>query len=374
MKVVIAPNALKGSLTALDAAQAMAAGVLKALPQAETVLVPVADGGDGLTEVLTGPLQGKLIKELVTGPITEKVSAEYCYIAEQKTAVIEIAAASGIALLKQSQYCACRSSTYGTGELVKAALAAGAKKIIIGLGGSATCDGATGLAAALGVRFLGANNQEIEPCGQNLINIKKIEMSDLPARLAGVKIIAACDVDNPLLGPTGSAYVYAPQKGATPQQVVELEAGLKNLAAVLKRDLQFELTTLPGAGAAGGAGAGVVAFLGAELQSGIDIVFELTGLAERMRGADLVLTAEGQLDGQTAFGKAPAGVSRLAAANNIPCLAFGGSIQDLEELNKIGITAAFSICAGPVSLDEAIEQAKPFLTAATEQAMRAFLI
>jgi glycerate kinase len=247
-------------------------------------------------------------------------------------------------------------------------------RLVIGIGGSATNDGGIGMAAALGARFLDKNDNPVEPVGGVLATIERIDLDGLDPRLNGLRVEAICDVDNPLLGERGAARVYAPQKGATPEQVRALEAGLAHLAAVIERDLGLDVRELPGAGAAGGLGAGLKAFLNAKLRRGVDLVLDLVGLDQHLRGADLVLTAEGQIDFQTAFGKAPAGVAERARAVGVPCLAIAGSVGGgLEALHERGIDAVFSLCPGPVSLEQAMAAGGDYLAVAAEQAVRAFL-
>jgi glycerate kinase len=285
-----------------------------------------------------------------------------------------MASASGLVLLSPDERDATRTSTRGTGELIAAALSAGARRILVGVGGSATCDGGTGMAAALGVRFLDGSGQEVEPCGGRLVDVRAIDAASRDARLDDVRVQVACDVDAPLLGPFGAARVYAPQKGAAPEQVDRLEAGMGNLADCIERDLGVDVRELPGAGAAGGLGAGLRAFVGGELCRGAELVLEQVGLRDQLEGADVVITAEGRLDAQTAQGKAPAAVAAAARAAGLPCLAVAGSVaDDRAALRAMGIDAAFTLCPGPASLDEAMENAGPWLESATEEAARAFL-
>ncbi|MDS4031444.1 MAG: glycerate kinase [Candidatus Contendobacter sp.] len=374
MKVVLAPNALKGCLTAARAAEAMARGVIRACPTADIALVPVADGGDGLAEVLVDALRGETRAATVTGPRGDPVRAAFCHVPARRLAVIEMAAASGLALLPQNQLNPLLTTTLGVGELMASALDLGVLHLIVGIGGSATNDGGVGMATALGVRFLDAGGTPVEPVGGALAAIRRIDSGGLDSRLAGVRVEAICDVDNPLLGERGAAWVYGPQKGATPAQVRELDAGLANLAAVIEHDLGLDVRDLPGAGAAGGLGAGLRALLGAELRRGVDVVLDLVGLNEHLRGADLVLTAEGRIDAQTAFGKAPAGVAERAKARGVPCIAIAGDIGDGSELlHALGVRAIFSLCPGPVSLERALAAGGDYLAAVTEQIVRAFL-
>lgn len=285
-----------------------------------------------------------------------------------------MALASGLALLPTDMQDPTLCTTYGTGELIKAALEKGATRINVGIGGSATNDGGIGMAQALGVRFLDKNKNDLPPIGKSLLSIARIDASGIDPRIRKVDIEAVCDVDNPLYGPQGAAHVYAPQKGATPEQVTELDKGLQNLARRIREDLGIDIATLSGAGAAGGLGAGAHAFLGAKLCKGIDLIFDLVGLHDKLKGADLILTGEGQIDFQTVFGKAPGGVGAAAKTQNIPCFAIAGSIgKDLGILHQTGIDAVFSICSGPTTLEESMQLSKENISRVTEQAIRAFL-
>ncbi len=374
MKIIIAPNAFKGSLTAGEAAAAMAAGIRSVLEDADIVKVPVADGGDGLVAVATNTLKGERRKILVTGPCFDLVEAEFCFVPELDFVAVEMALASGLALLPEDCRNPARTTTFGTGELIMAALDLGAGKIGVGIGGSGTNDGGIGMAAALGARFLDNNNKELKPVGASLADIVHVDTSGLDPRLRNTVIEAVYDVDNPLLGEHGATRVYAPQKGAAPEQVEILEAGLANLAAVIQNDLGLDIRKLPGSGAGGGMGAGLYAFLGAKLRPGTEMVLELTGLDKKMADADLVLTGEGQIDFQTAFGKAPAGVAAMAKKRKIPCIAIAGTIgDDLGDLHNMGISAVFSICPGPIPLEEAMEKGDEYLARVSAQVIRCFL-
>lgn len=373
MRIVIAPNAFKGSLSAAEAAEAMRRGVLAAVPGAEVVCAPVADGGDGLTEVMAAALGGRLVPVKVAGPRFEERDACFCLVAEQGLAVIEMARASGLALLRQDLRDPTLTSTFGTGQLIQAALSHGVRRIIVGLGGSATCDGGIGMAAALGYRFLDAGGEELRPIGLSLPLVESIDGSGLEPRLAGVTVVGICDVSNPLTGENGASHVYSPQKGATPDQVRLLDAGLARLARVVARDLGRDVERMPGAGAAGGLGGGLHAFLGAELRPGVEVVIDLVGLREKIKEADLVLTAEGRIDFQTAYDKAPAGVARAARAAGVPCIAVCGGIGErVEDLHGIGISAIFSLCREPQSLETAMATGAVQLAQTVEQVMRAF--
>jgi glycerate 2-kinase len=374
MKIVLAPNAFKGSLSAMQAALAMEQGVRQACPGAAVLKVPVADGGDGLAEVLIEALDGEARVLGVQGPLREPVQATLCLVPALGLAVVEMAAASGLALLAPKDLDPTRTTTYGTGELIRAALDLGVRHLVVGIGGSATNDGGVGLAAALGVRFLDAAGNPVVPVGGSLRQIRRIDPSGLDPRLAAVRCEAICDVDNPLLGPRGASRVYGPQKGASVDQVEALEEGLGNLAERIAVDLGLDVRDLPGAGAAGGLGAGLRAFLGAELRPGADLVLDLVEFDAKLAGADLVITGEGRIDAQTAFGKAPAAVAGRARALGIPCLAIAGGLgAGLSDLHKIGIDAAFSLCPGPIALDRAMADGPGLLQAATEQVVRCFV-
>jgi glycerate kinase len=372
-KIVLAPNALKGSCTAAAAAAAMARGIARALPDAVTIKLPVADGGDGLAEVLTTLLEAEARTVRVRGPRFAPVDAAVVWSPARRTAVIEMALASGLALLAETERDATVTTTLGTGELMRAALDLGAAHIIVGLGGSATNDGGIGMAQALGWRFTDTAGQPVEPIGARLADIARIDAAGRDPRLDGVHVEAVCDVDNPLTGPRGAAAVYGPQKGASPEQVAALDAGLAHLAALIERDLGLTVAELPGAGAAGGIGAGLVAFAGATLRPGAELVLDLLELERHLAGADLVLTAEGRIDAQTAHGKAPAAVAARAKACGIACIAIAGGIgEDIGGLHDIGVDAVFSLCRGPLTLEEAQRDAELLLADAAEHVVRAF--
>jgi len=374
MHIVVAPNAFKGSLSAVKAAEAMRAGILAVDPRWRISCVPVADGGDGLTEVMLQGMGGKRIETTVTGPRFAKVSAPFCLVPEKRLAVVEMARASGLTLLPEPQRNPMETTTYGTGELILSAVEHGAAHIVVGIGGSATCDGGVGMAAALGYRFLDESGAVVRPVGGQLNAVAAIDNSGVDARLSGILVAAACDVTNPLTGPEGAAQVFGPQKGASADQVTRLDAGLANLARVIRKDMEIDIENLAGSGAAGGLGGGLHAFLGAELKPGIDLVLDVVELENVLDGADLVLTAEGQIDDQTRFNKAPAGVARAAKAAGVPCIAVCGAVGEaIHILHDIGIEAVFSICRGPLSLETAMKNAPDLLAQCTEQVVRAFV-
>ncbi len=374
MKIVLAPNAFKDSLTATEVAVAMATGVRKILPSAEIVAVPVADGGDGLLNVVLEALGCELRTLTVTGPLNQLLAANFGYVKSRDLVIVEMALASGLALLPKKLQDPTLTTTFGTGELIKAGLDLGVRQIYVGIGGSATTDGGIGMAQALGVHFLDKYDRELPGIGKSLTAIAKIDISELDPRIKDCTIKAVCDVENPLYGPEGAAFIYGPQKGANPEQVQMLDDGLKNLARRIKEDLGIDVKDLPGAGAAGGLGAGLHTFIGAQLCKGVDLIFDLLNLPEKLSGADLVLTGEGQIDSQTVFGKAPGAVGLAAQAQGIPCFAIAGSIgKNLEPLHQSGINAIFALCPGPISLAESMKFAKENVARVTEQIIRAFL-
>jgi len=370
-KVVIAPDSFKGSLTARQVCEAAEEGLRRVWPEAEVVSVPMADGGEGTVQSLVDATSGRIVSIDVTGPLGEPVAAFLGVLGDGVTAVIEMAAASGLPLVPQGLRNPALATTRGTGELIRGALDIGCRKFIIGIGGSATNDGGAGMAQALGVRLLDASGAEIGPGGAELARLARIDVSGLDPRASLSEFVVACDVDNPLTGPRGASAVYGPQKGATLEMVKTLDDALKNLASVVGRDLGVDVDGIPGAGAAGGLGAGLVAFLGASLKRGVDIVVETVGLREQMKGASLVITGEGRTDFQTLFGKTPMGVANVAKALGIPVVIISGAIaDDARGLYAHGIDALMSIAKGPCTIDEAIANAAPLMADAAETAAR----
>ena len=383
MKILFAPNALKGSCGAGAAARALARGARRAVPQAELVAVPVADGGDGLLELAIDAWGARRIPVRVTGPCFAPVEAALAWVPERRLALIEMALASGLALVPEAERNPLLTTTRGTGQLIRAALDLGAETLLVGIGGSATTDGGIGMASALGYRFLDAAGREVAPTGAGLAALARIDASGADQRLARVDLQAVCDVDNPLTGPRGAAAVYGPQKGASPAQVARLDAGLVNLAALVAegfpKDSSAELASRalaeqPGAGAAGGLGFGLQAFCGARLRPGAELVLEMLEFDRHLVGTDLVLTAEGRLDSQTLAGKAPALVAARARHAGIPCIAIAGSLEPgLPGLADRGFTAVLSLCPGPLSLADAMARTEELLEEAAEQVVRIFL-
>ncbi|MGZ3300499.1 MAG: glycerate kinase [Isosphaeraceae bacterium] len=374
MRVVIAPDKFKGSLTALEAAEAMARGLSRVDPSAEIDRVPMADGGEGTVAALVAATGGSYRTVTVTGPLGDPVVASFGLLGDGRTAVLEMASASGLWLVPPALRDPLRATTRGTGQLLLAALKAGARRVIVGIGGSATNDGGAGLGQALGFRLLDTHGRELEPGGGELDRLARIERTDQVAVLGSATIAVACDVTNPLCGPQGASAVYGPQKGATPEVVERLDRNLGHFADIVARDLDIAVRHIPGSGAAGGLGGGLVAFAGGRLEGGVNLVIEAVNLRERLHAADLCLTGEGALDGQSAFGKTAVGVARLAHSLRCPTLAIAGSIgPGAEAVLEQGVDAYFSICPGPVHIDEAIEKASELLENATAQAVRAFL-
>jgi glycerate kinase len=374
MRIIAAPNAFKGSLSAMDAADAIKKGVLAAIPSCDVDCIPVADGGDGLTEVMSHALSGAICHCRVKGPCMEPQPSQFCFVEEEGVAIVEMAKASGLALIPKEMQDPTKTTSYGTGELIRAALDKGAKRILVGLGGSATCDGGIGMASALGYRFLDKSGAELAPIGNSLVQIHSIDRSGVEDRIAGVMVEAVCDVTNPLTGQNGASFIYSSQKGASAEQVRFLDEGLGNLGSVIKREMGFDIVNIPGAGAAGGLGGGLHAFLGAKLRKGIDLVIDVVKLKEKIRGADLVITAEGQIDFQTQYDKAPAGVARIAKEEGVPCIAVCGGVGErIEELYDIGIHAVFTLCKGPQSLESAITDGHYLLAQSVEQVVRTFM-
>ncbi|MFF2446458.1 glycerate kinase [Neobacillus sp. NPDC058068] len=375
MKFVLAPDSFKESMTAKNAALAMEKGIKKVFPDAECVIVPMADGGEGTVESLVSMMDGELIRTEVLGPLGEKVIADYGLVDAGSTAVIEMASASGLELIKPEDRNPLRTTTYGTGQLIKHALDKGVSRILIGIGGSATNDGGAGMLQALGVSFKDRSGEELAFGGGALDQLHSIDVSGIDERLKKVKIDVACDVTNPLVGENGASAIFGPQKGATPEVVVFLDQNLAHFAEMIKQQLNQDIADMEGAGAAGGLGGGLMAFLDARLEKGIELVIEYTGLEERMKGADFVFTGEGSIDGQTLFGKTPYGVASIANQSSIPVIAFAGRIgEGVEALYDNGFTAIVGILNGVTSLEEALDAGEANLAFAAENICRVLKI
>lgn len=353
MKVVIAIDSLKGSLSSVDAGNAIKEGVLEVCPDAEVVVKPLADGGEGTIEALVQGMKGIEYKIEVHGPLGKKVTASYGIIEEgEKTAIIEMAQAAGITLVSKQERNPLYTTTYGVGEIIKDAIHRGCRKFIVGIGGSATNDAGVGMMQALGYKFYDVDGNLLGLGGQILDKIHRIDQTEALKELSECSFKVACDVDNPLYGKNGASYIYGPQKGATEEIVKILDDGLINLSKVVNNT--YENT--PGAGAAGGLGYGFMTFLGGKLESGIDIILKEINLEEDIKDADVVVTGEGRLDAQTIMGKAPIGVAKLAKKYSKKVIALGGSLtNDAYKVNEHGIDAVFSIVNEPMTLEKAME-------------------
>ena len=358
MKIVFAPDSYKESLSALEVASAIEAGFREIYPDAEYVKLPVADGGEGTVEAMVAATQGRVVQVEVTGPLGEPVQGFYGISGDECCAFIEMAAASGLELLPPDARNPLKTTSWGTGELIRHALDLGVTRIIIGIGGSATNDGGAGMVQALGAQLLTADGQPIAPGGAGLSTLAKIDISGLDPRLAQCQIDVACDVTNPLIGDKGASAVFGPQKGATPEMVVQLDRALAHYAGQIAQDLDLDVLTLEGGGAAGGMGAALYAFCGAHLRPGIDIVTDALHLDALVADADLVITGEGRIDSQTIHGKVPVGVARVAKRYQIPVIGIAGSLTaDVGVVHQHGLDAVFSVLHRICSLDEALAEA-----------------
>ncbi|WP_263259250.1 glycerate kinase [Pseudomonas oryzihabitans] len=362
MKIVVAPDSFKESLSAAGVARALARGLRQALPAAEIIECPLGDGGEGTLDAVLAATGGEVREARVTGPLGEPVTARWGWLAEQRTAFVEMASASGLELVPRNRRDVLVATSRGTGELLHAALDAGAERLVLAIGGSATNDGGAGLLQALGVRLLDRQGQALGPGGAALAMLASLDVTALHPRLAEVEVVIAADVDNPLCGPQGASQIFGPQKGALPEQVRQLDAALAHFATVTAATLGRDVREQPGAGAAGGVGFAALAFLQATFRPGIEVVAELVGLDDALIDADLAVTGEGRLDGQTLRGKTPAGVLRLARRHGVPVVAVAGSLgEGYDALYEQGLAAAFSLVPGPLSLEEALAQAEVLL-------------
>jgi glycerate kinase len=376
MKIVIAPDSFKGNLTAREVADAIEVGIRRVMPDAEIAKVPMADGGEGTVQALVDATSGEIVTTDVTDPLGNRINAVFGILGNQtekdsKTAVIEMASASGLPLVPSDKRNPMITTTYGTGELIRKALDMGCRKLIIGIGGSATNDGGAGVAQSLGVKLLDENGKDIPRGGGGLRHLNRIDISDIDHRIAETETIVACDVDNPLVGPRGAPAVFGPQKGATPEMVKMLDEFLDGYADIVKRDLCVDVKNVPGAGAAGGLGAGLMAFLKAQLKSGIDIVIEASGLEKYLKDAGIAITGEGKIDRQTIYGKTPIGVAKAAKKYGLQVIAFAGNIgADSRVVYDNGIDALMSIISHPMTLESAMENSKELIADSSERAFR----
>jgi len=363
MKIIIAPDSFKDSLSAQGVADAIARGLAQVWPDAQLVKCPMADGGEGTVESVLAACNGHWRRNRVRGPLGVAVEARWGWLPESRTAIIEMAEASGLQLVPPGKRDACISSTYGTGELIRAALDEGAGRVILAIGGSATNDGGAGAMQALGVVLLDEQENPLPPGGLALAGLSRIDLSALDPRLAQVSFEIAADVDNPLCGPHGASAVFGPQKGASPEQVQQLDRALGHFAERCAQALNKDVRDEPGSGAAGGLGFAAKAFLGAQFRTGVDVVAQLTGLAEAINGADLVITGEGRFDAQTLRGKTPFGVARIARERGVPVVVIAGTLgEGYDALYEHGIAAAFALVNGPMTLQDACADAPRLLS------------
>lgn len=373
MKIVIAPDSFKESLSALGVADAIETGFKKVFPNATYVKIPMADGGEGTVQSLADALQGRLITVEVTAPLGNKVKAEFAISGDEQTAIIEMAAASGLHLVPIEKRDPTKTTSYGTGELIKAALDLGVKKLILGIGGSATNDGGVGMLQALGIQFLDINGKEIGFGGSALNNIEKIDRTSLDTRLQNVELQVACDVNNPLCGEKGASATFGPQKGATPNMVEQLDRALAHFAKIAERDLHLNIRDQAGAGAAGGMGGGLLLLPNVQLKAGVQIVIDAVRLAEHLKDADLVITGEGRMDSQTIHGKTPIGVAKTAKANNTPVIAITGCLrEDYDVVYNHGIDAVFPIIRQLGTLEETLAKGRENLESAAQNVARLY--
>ena len=373
MKVVIAIDSLKGSLSSMEAGMAIKDGILAAKPDAEVIVKPLADGGEGTTDALIEGMNGERIDLTVTGPMHTPVDAYYGYLKDTNTAVMEMASGAGITLVPDSEKNPLLATSYGVGEMINDAIQRGCRNFIIGIGGSVTNDGGIGMLKALGVRFLDENDEDAGEGGQALAKVARIDVSGMNPLLKECHIQVACDVNNPLCGENGSTYVYGPQKGVTEDMKKTLDEAMAHFARVNSETLENDYLNTPGAGAAGGLGYAFLAYTGAALTPGIELILDAVGLEEELSSADVVVTGEGRLDFQTAMGKAPVGVARLAKKYNAKVIAFAGSVtKEATACNKEGIDAFFPILRGVCTLAEAMDPvaARNNMTATVEQVFR----
>jgi len=362
MKIVIAPDSFKDSLSAQGVADAIALGLAQVWPDALLVKCPMADGGEGTVESILAACEGERRRTQVRGPLGATVEAAWGWLPQSHTAIIEMAEASGLQLVPPGKRDACISSTYGTGELIRAALDAGAQRVILAIGGSATNDGGAGAMQALGVKLLDAQGQILSPGGLALAQLARIDISEIDPRLAEGQFDIAADVNNPLCGPHGASAIFGPQKGASPEQVQQLDRALGHFAERCAQVLYKDVHDEPGSGAAGGLGFAAKAFLGAQFKAGIEVVAELVGLNDAVKGADLVITGEGRFDAQTLRGKTPFGVARIARQHGVPVIVLAGTLgEGYQALYEHGIDAAFALASGPMTLEQACAEAPRLL-------------
>jgi glycerate 2-kinase len=371
LRILVAPNALKESLSAMEAVEAISQGLLRALPKAQIFKIPIADGGDGTLEAVVAGTRGKICRARVLDPLGRRIVADYGITGDGKTAIIEMSRASGLALVPPHKRNPMRTTSYGTGELIKSALKNRVQNVLLGIGGSATVDGGLGALQALGVDLLDRKGKPVGPGGAGLLAVNHIDLKRLDPRLRQVRLLVACDVDNPLIGPKGSAAVFGPQKGATPEMVKKLDRALARLSELIRTLTGEDVAAIPGAGAAGGIAGSFKGLLGAQLQPGSDLVFDLLRVKSVLPKVDLVITGEGRIDFQTPFGKGPGMLAKLAKQHGIPVIGIAGAVQQpIDELFHQGFTAIFSIANRPMELELAMKNAAPLMQSTAEQIAR----
>ncbi|MDD2960672.1 MAG: glycerate kinase [Muribaculaceae bacterium] len=354
-KIILAFDSFKGSLSSEKLSQAATEAIISEIPDCNVIALPIADGGEGTTVSISSALKAHEVVCHVSNPIMKPIVVPYAITKDGKTAIMEMAAASGLPLLSKNYRNPLKTTTYGTGQLIADAISKGCTTIILGIGGSATNDGAIGLLSALGVKFYDTDGKELAPIGENLLKINDFDATALVKIKQKVKFIVACDVNNPLYGENGAAYIYAPQKGASKEDVIILDAGLKNYAEVIARKLGKDISNEHGAGAAGGMGGGLLAFLDAELKSGIDTILDIVDFDEQLQECDLVITGEGKIDAQTGMGKALGGILSRSERKNVPVVVVAGAVDGVKNLNEQGFTSLFSIQPAPVTLEKAMD-------------------
>lgn len=374
MKIVIAMDSFKESISSVEAVTAVARGIRNAaLYNKKDVIIdkiPIADGGEGTVESITSSTGGKIVSTEVLDPLGRKITS-FFGILPDNTAIIEMATASGLNLLKAEERNPLYTTTYGTGQLIKRALELGCKKIIIGIGGSATNDGGMGMAQALGIKFLDTNDNELKFGGIHLANLARIDLTNLYYRAKEAEFIVASDVTNPLCGPTGATRIYGPQKGADEKMIITLNNNLVHLAKIIKQDLQKEVLHISGGGAAGGLGAGLIAFLDAKIHKGIDVIMELVDFKKRIYDADIIVTGEGSIDSQTIYGKVPCGIGEVAKKQDKIVICICGTLgKNHEALYDLGLTSFFSILNKPMNLQKALQEGPALLVKETENIFR----
>ncbi len=354
-KIVIAIDSFKGSLSSLEAGQAASKGVQSVFPSCETTVIPIADGGEGVLQVLTSATKGQYISVHAHDPLMNRIESQYAISGDGKTALIEMAAISGLPLVPENKRNPMLTTTFGTGELIKDALDKGCREFIIGIGGSATNDAGLGMLQALGYRFWDNQGYELGHGGQIMKEVAEIDCSNIHPALKESRFTIACDVNNPFYGPNGAAYVFARQKGANDEMIKALNSGMQFLSETIKKSTGKDISNHPGAGAAGGLGGGLLAFLNATLKPGIKLLLDTLHFQEKIKGADFIITGEGRVDRQTAMGKVPSGILEEAKKQNIPVIVIAGGIEDVKEMNNAGFCGVFSIVPGPISLEKAMQ-------------------